>query len=238
MRRLRSRARPASPGARGSGGGFGFSASKQSATKRRPMYLSPAIVSPCVIDRVGVDAHRRAARVGPVEAGDAAVRLQLDPAVLDRHLVELDQPAQQRQRERGLVEAGAGDDAADVEPARVLARACSITWTRRPSGPGLISSISPMICSKRPSSRPVAILASQPRRCGAVPFRIRPRNSIRWSKSRSWNASIPSASKKQRGVFRSCSSGVGLRTSEMHFAPTSIAFAHSLTDAIPEPMTM
>ena len=29
-----------------------------------------------------------------------------------------------------------------------------ITCTRRPSGPGLISSISPMICSKRPSSRP------------------------------------------------------------------------------------
>ena len=61
---------------------------------------------------------------------------------------------------------------------------------------------------------------------------------MRWSKLSDWKASIPSASKKQRGVFKSCSSGVGLRTSEMHFAPTSIAFAHSLTEAIPEPITM
>jgi hypothetical protein len=49
---------------------------------------------------------------------------------------------------------------------------------------------------------------------------------------------MPSASKKQRGVFRSCSSGTGLRISEMTFAPTSSAFAHSFTDAMPEPMTM
>jgi len=33
----------------------------------------------------------------------------------------------------------------------------------------LISSISPMICSNRPSSRPVAIFESQPRLCGEVP---------------------------------------------------------------------
>ena len=42
----------------------------------------------------------------------------------------------------------------------------------------------------------------------------------------------------QRGVFRSCSSGLGLRTSDTHFAPRSRMFAHSLTDAMPEPITM
>src|SRR5205823_1303904 len=72
-------------------------------------------------EAVRVDAHRRAARVGTVEARQAAVRLQLDPPVLDRHLVELDHAPQQRHGERGLVEAGAGDDARDVEPAGILA---------------------------------------------------------------------------------------------------------------------
>ena len=72
-------------------------------------------------DRVGVDPHHAAARVGAVEPGDAAVGLELDPAVLDRHLVELDQAAQERDGERRLVEPGARDDAGDVEVARVLA---------------------------------------------------------------------------------------------------------------------
>ena len=48
---------------------------------------------------------------------------------------------------------------------------------------------------------------------------------------------MPKASKKQRGVFRSCSSGAGLRSSEITFAPASSAFAHSLTEAIPAPIT-
>ena len=72
-------------------------------------------------DAVGGDAHHAQPRIGPVEAGDAAVGLQPDAALLQRDVVVLDEPTQEREGDSGLVEASAGDDAGDVEPARVLA---------------------------------------------------------------------------------------------------------------------
>src|SRR5688572_22905862 len=72
-------------------------------------------------DVVRVDPHHAEPRLGPVEARQAAVRLELDPAALDRDAVVLDEPADERERERGLVEPGRADDPGHVEPAEVLA---------------------------------------------------------------------------------------------------------------------
>ena len=50
--------------------------------------------------------------------------------------------------------------------------------------------------------------------------------------------SMPSASNRQRGTLRSCSSGAGLRRSAITLAPASSALAHSLIEAMPAPITM
>src|SRR5207302_6104078 len=60
-----------------------------------------------------------------IEARDAAVRLQLDPAFLDWNPVMLDEAPEQRQRKRGLLEARRAHDAGHVEPAEIGSVACS-----------------------------------------------------------------------------------------------------------------
>ena len=64
----------------GNGRGFGFSAAQQSATKRRPMYFSPAIVSPCGMTLFAWMPIAHSRESGRSRPGHAAVRLQLHPA--------------------------------------------------------------------------------------------------------------------------------------------------------------
>ena len=126
----------------------------------------------------------------------------------------------------------------DVEPARILAvLARDVHAQAQRARLDLVDLADDLLEAALVAALPRSC-ASQPRRVGAVPLRIRPRNSIRWSKSSAWNASIPSASKKQRGVFRSCSSGVGLRSSEMHFAPDVERVRPLVDRGDPAPMTM
>ena len=98
-----------------------FSARATSATKRRPMYFSPAIVSPWGMTLLAVSPIRHSRESSRSRPGTPQLVRSLRRPVLDGQVVVLDQPAQQRQREDGLVEAGAGDHAGDVEPAGVLA---------------------------------------------------------------------------------------------------------------------
>jgi hypothetical protein len=101
-----------------------------------------------------------------------------------------------------------------------------------------MSVIEPITSSYSPCWRPCWMISFHARRLGAVPRSALPRNSIRWSNVSPWNASMPEPSNRQRGTFRSWSSGYGLRRSAMHWAPDSMQFAHSFTDAMPDPTTM
>jgi hypothetical protein len=110
--------------------------------------------------------------------------------------------------------------------------------TLRPAGPGRIALTFPMNSSNRPSPVACFTLAPQLRREGAVPRSTWPMKSMRWSKERPWKASMPEPSNRQRGTFRSCSSGCGLRRSATHWAPASTQLTHSFAAAMPEPTMM
>ena len=84
----------------GNGRTFSSSARTQSPTKRREMYLSPAIVSPFGTTVLALMPIIAEARVGAVERRHAAVGLQHDPLAVYRDAVGLGEPPQQRQRER------------------------------------------------------------------------------------------------------------------------------------------
>ena len=71
------------------------------------MYLSPAIVSPFGTTVLAFSPIMAEPGILAIQWRHAAVRLQHDALALDRHVVCLDEPPQQRQLKRPIDESGA-----------------------------------------------------------------------------------------------------------------------------------
>ncbi len=172
---------------------------------------------------VGDQAHAAQPRVGPVEAGTPQLVWQPDPPVL--------RPAACRARPAVAAAGSSSTDLLKPVPATtpvtssqpgILAVGRARRGRAARPRPGSTWSISPTAASKRPSCAAGLDRARASRGGrGAVPRRTSPRNSIRSSNGSAWKTSIPSDSNRQRGTFRSCVSGCGLRVSASTDPPAS-----------------
>ena len=188
---------------------------------------------------VGEQAHGASRESGRSSPGTPQLGASGMRAALDRQPVGARQPAHHRQRQHRLHEArcrtttpvtSSQPGIGAVLARDVHAQAGRARARRRRSRPGARRSGPP----GGPRSHALAPAPAAGRR---APQRARRGSRCARRATAPGRRRRPAPRTGSAGTLRSCSSGCGLRRSAMTLAPASSALAHSLTDAIPAPMT-